>query len=87
MSEAAKQWEGQIVDGVFTLRQYLGGSDHSAVFLTEYGEREPRRAAIKLYPAEQATADLQLIELGICRATISPESAAIVPQRAVQARR
>jgi TonB family protein len=60
MSEAAKQWEGQIVDGVFTLRQYLGGSDHSAVFLTEYGEREPRRAAIKLYPAEQATADLQL---------------------------
>jgi len=60
MSEAAKQWEGQIVEGTFPLRQYLGGTDHSAVFLTEFGDGAPQKAAIKLYPADPATADLQL---------------------------
>jgi TonB family protein len=60
MTEASKQWEGQIVEGIFPLRQFLGGSDHSAVFLTEYGEGEPQRAVIKLFPADPATADSQL---------------------------
>jgi len=60
MTEAAKQWEGQIVEGIFPLRQYLGGSDHSAVFLTEHDDGEPQKAAIKLFPADAATADLQL---------------------------
>jgi TonB family protein len=60
MSEAWKQWEGQVADGRFPLRQYLGGSDHSAVFLTGYGEGEPQKAAIKLIPADPASADLQL---------------------------
>jgi len=60
MTEASRLWEGQIVEGVFPLRQYLGGSDHSAVFLTEHSEGEPQKAAIKLVPADPATADLQL---------------------------
>jgi eukaryotic-like serine/threonine-protein kinase len=60
MTEASKQWEGQIVEGIFPLRQYLGGSDHSAVFLTEYGGGEPQKAAIKLFPSDPATAGLQL---------------------------
>lgn len=60
MSGAWKQWEGQVVDGHFPLRQYLGGSDHGAVFLTEHGEREPQKAAIKLIPADPANAELQL---------------------------
>ena len=60
MSEAAKQWEGQIVEGTFPLQQYLGGTDHSAVFLTEFGDGVPQKAAIKLYPADPATADLQV---------------------------
>jgi len=60
MTEASKQWEGQIVDGIFPLRQYLGGSDHSTVFLTEYSEGEPQKAAIKLFPANAATADAQI---------------------------
>lgn len=59
MSEASKQWEGQIVEGIFPLRQYLGGSDHSAVFLTEYSEGEPQKAAIKLLPADPVTGDAQ----------------------------
>ena len=55
-----KQWEGQIVNGTFPLRQYLGGSAHSAVFLTERRGREPQRAVIKLIPADPATAGVQL---------------------------
>jgi TonB family protein len=59
MTEAWKQWEGHTVDGKFTLREYLGGSEHSAVFLTE-GEREPQKAALKLIPADPESAELQL---------------------------
>jgi TonB family protein len=60
MSEALKRWEGQIVEGVFPLRQYLGGSDHSAVFLTEFASGDLRKAVIKFYPFDLATADKQL---------------------------
>ena len=60
MTEASKHWEGQSVAGVFPLRRYLGESDHSAVFLTEYGEGEPQKAAIKLVSADPATAELRL---------------------------
>ncbi|MGZ4730690.1 MAG: TonB family protein [Terriglobales bacterium] len=55
-----KQWEGQIVNGTFPLRQYLGGTAHSAVFLTERRGREPQRAVIKLIPADPTTAGVQL---------------------------
>lgn len=60
MTEVAKHWEGQIVEGLFPLRKYLGGSDHSAVFLTVYEEGGAQKAVIKLVPADRATADLQL---------------------------
>jgi TonB family protein len=60
VTEGSKQWEGQIVDGTFPLRQFLGGSDHSAVFLTEYREGELRKAVIKLFPADPMTADSQM---------------------------
>jgi TonB family protein len=62
MTEAWKQWEGQVVNGEFHLRQYLGGGEHSAVFLTEHGEREPQKAAIKLIPAIPENAELQLFQ-------------------------
>jgi len=57
---AWKQWEGQVVDGEFHLCRYLGGCEQSAVFLTGCGEREPRKAAIKLVPVERENAELQL---------------------------
>ncbi|HVI07542.1 MAG TPA: TonB family protein [Candidatus Binatia bacterium] len=41
-----KQWEGKVVAEKFQLRQWLGGSDHSAVFLTENAAGQ--KAAIKL---------------------------------------
>jgi len=43
-----KKWEGRIVDGKFPLRKWLGGSDSSAVFLTERAGKESQKAAIKL---------------------------------------
>jgi TonB family protein len=60
MTEAWKQWEGQVVNGEFRLLQYLGGGEHSAVFVAEYGEREPHKAAIKLIPADPGSAEHQL---------------------------
>jgi len=60
MTESWKHWEGQVVAGQFHLRQHLGGSDHSAVFLTEYVEGEPQKAAIKFIPADPDSAEVQL---------------------------
>ncbi len=61
VTEIWKQWQGQVVDHQFVLQQYLGGSDHSAVFLTQ---REGRlKAAIKLIPAANPeAADRQLFQ-------------------------
>lgn len=56
---AWRTWEGQKIEGKFPLRQWLGGSDHSAVFLTERPDH-PHKAAIKLIAADGANADLQL---------------------------
>jgi len=50
-TELWKKWEGRVIDGKFPLRQWLGGSDHSAVFLTERAGKEPRKAVVKLIPA------------------------------------
>ncbi|MGB0036645.1 MAG: TonB family protein [Candidatus Acidiferrales bacterium] len=60
MNESWKLWTGQVVNGQFHLRQYLGGSDHSAVFLTEHGEGKFQKAAIKLISADTGNAEHQL---------------------------
>lgn len=60
MSRDWRQWEGQVVNGSFPLRQYLGGSDHSAVFLTERRGRDPFKAAIKLIAVDPANTAVQL---------------------------
>lgn len=58
--ELWKNWEGRIVDAKFPLLRWLGGSTHSAVFLTERGSGEPQKAVIKLIPAENLNQDAQL---------------------------
>ena len=58
--ETWKTLEGRVVEGKFPLRQWLGGSDHSAVFLTERPTQSLQKAAIKLIAADPATADGQL---------------------------
>jgi TonB family protein len=51
MKKSWRHFEGHVVGGKFPLSQYLGGSEHSAVFLTERAPGEPRRA-IKLVAAD-----------------------------------
>jgi TonB family protein len=60
MSETHKKWQGQVVDAKFVLGQYLGGSNNTAVFVTQHGDKNPQKAAIKLIPADSASADRQL---------------------------
>src|SRR6185437_8364152 len=60
MTETWKQWVGRSVNGKFCLRRYLGGSEHSAVFLTDYDDREPQSAAIKLIAENSPDAERQL---------------------------
>jgi TonB family protein len=61
MSEAWKRWEGRTVDGRFPLQRFLGGSGHSAVFLTVTQPRgsDSAKAAIKLIPASARDANHQ----------------------------
>jgi TonB family protein len=61
--ETWKSWEGRIVDGKFPLLEYLGGSDHSAVFLTEIFGPGPQTAAIKLIDAKGADVEGELARL------------------------
>jgi TonB family protein len=58
MKQEWKQWEGRTLSGRFPLRQFLGASDHGAVFLTE--REGGSKAAIKLVPADPATAKQKL---------------------------
>jgi TonB family protein len=55
-----KDWERRIVNGVYPLRRFLGQSDHSVVFLTDYKGQNIIRAAIKILPANPALTEAQL---------------------------
>ncbi len=46
-------WVGRVVDGRFSLLQWLGRSGHSDVFLTELPGDSPQKAAIKFVPVEE----------------------------------
>jgi TonB family protein len=48
-----QQWEGRVINGRFPLRQYLGGTKHSAVYLTEINGS---KAAIKFTRSDTAGA-------------------------------
>ena len=59
-SELWKKWEGRLIAGKFPLQRWLGGSDHSLVFLTERSGTKPQKAAVKLIPTENLNSDAQL---------------------------
>jgi TonB family protein len=59
--ESWRIWEGRSVSGKFPLRQWLGGSDHSAVFLTE--RPGGAKAAIKLIAGDPGTAEQDLARM------------------------
>src|SRR5207237_1348299 len=54
-----KRWQGRVVAGQFLLHEYLGGSEHSAVFLTER-KGGPQKAALKLIATDPTDAYVQL---------------------------
>jgi outer membrane biosynthesis protein TonB len=57
VSEIWLAWQGREINGDLRLGRYLGGSDHSAVFLAD-----PAAVAVKLVPAWPALAESQLSE-------------------------
>jgi TonB family protein len=63
MSEKWKRFEGRTVDGRFPLQAYLGGSDHSAIFLTNApASGDSEEAAIKLVAVSPADAEKQFAD-------------------------
>src|SRR5271165_1539580 len=64
-SETWRAWEGRVVDGKFTLGQWLGGSDHSAVFATERKDQRSTKAVIKLIASEPGQSEVQLSRWGV----------------------
>jgi eukaryotic-like serine/threonine-protein kinase len=62
MSEIWKRWEGQIIGQKYQLRQYVGSTDHSAVFSAEYRDPEPRKAAVKFLSADIPQAEKVLAD-------------------------
>ena len=59
--ESWKAWEGRSVAGKFPLRQWLGGSNHSAVFSTE--RPGAAKSAIKLVAMEPGSAEQELAHI------------------------
>ena len=59
MSDAWKQWEGQIIEGKFALRRFLASTDHSAVFITDRGDPS-QKLAIKFIQLDDPLGELQL---------------------------
>jgi TonB family protein len=53
-------WIGRVIDGRFTLLQWLGGSESGGVFLTELLGHLSQKAAIKLIPADAADAEVHI---------------------------
>lgn len=53
-------WVGRIIDGRFTLLQWIGGSGGGGVFLTELQGHGSQKAAIRLIPADARDAEAHI---------------------------
>ena len=60
MAESWKQWEGTVVDQ-FRLEEFLGGSDHSAVFASHLPNASSQRVVLKFVPATSENIELQRV--------------------------
>jgi len=72
-------WQGHVVEGTFPLRRYLGGSDHSGVFLTERrtGQTTPA-LALKLVDAVPGLAERQLTNWQTAAGLVHPNLLTLV---------
>lgn len=50
-------WVGRVIDGKFTLLDWLGGSERTGVFLTELPGEPAQKAVIKLIPSDTEAED------------------------------
>jgi serine/threonine protein kinase len=57
ISESWANLEGHVVDGVFPLHRYLGGSDLSGVFLSASRKQDSTQVALKLIPVAPAAGE------------------------------
>ena len=55
------EWIGRTIDGQFPLLSWVGGSAHSAVFLTHMPGRTEKQAAIKFIPLDQIEQDVSIL--------------------------
>ena len=62
MSDAWTSWQGHVINGAFRLRRFLGSSDHSAVFLSDFTARAGAEVALKLVPAAATRSAVQLAD-------------------------
>lgn len=70
--ETSRWWEGRVIEGRFPLRQWLGGSDHSAVFLTEFAGQPSPKVAIKLIRVDDSEGESELSRLQATRKLSHP---------------
>jgi TonB family protein len=72
MSDLWTKWQGHLVNGTYRIGRYLGGSDHSGVFLTLLGQQQPLEVALKLIAAGTAAGESQLRDLRTAAALAHP---------------
>jgi len=60
-TETWRTWEGHVVEGKSPLRQWLGGSDPSAVFLTEWKDLPSLKVVIKLIAQDRDQPELRTL--------------------------
>jgi hypothetical protein len=56
VQSAQSEWVGQVIDGRYSLRQWLGGSGSNGVFVTDRPGGTGQKATIKLIPVEKDAA-------------------------------
>ena len=60
IAEIGRAWEGRMLDARLPLRQWLGNTDHSCVYLTEIAGPKSPKAVVKIFPADFFDTDHQL---------------------------
>lgn len=65
-------WVGRVIDGRFTLLQWLGGSGSSGVFLTELEGHGSQKAALKFIAADAREAELYIASWTVTRPLSHP---------------
>jgi TonB family protein len=84
MTESWTTWQGQVINGTFALRRLLAETDHGASFLTDFPALALPNAAIRIMPANAATADSQLANWRKAAALPHPHLARILESEQFQ---